>query len=481
MENPVDVMQSMCRSARTHLGMVCLPVLLLSAVSAFAEDTLEPGGRLAFELPGATTASCDAPTPNAVCVAQDGGAGSIQLGSFAVGSHFQGSAVAEGLEQLDFSVAPGFGRSSVLEAQISGSLNVDGVVILVGIGETSASATMELWDVTDAAAPQMVATHRVFKQVFSGDFAPELGGGVSAGLGLGADIGAPHGASGSVDVSADVGVDVSFPLDVRTKDLVESFDFGFDALVQRGHHYRVQLRSLAVAEGRLGGIAWSQLGPLPSSGQLPAGLQMLAANGPFSLATFFEAGKEVFGDNPGIPSIPIDVNVKQRLRQFQPVLDKLTGLIDFNIADDFPAVTLSANTDDIFGQIPGLPRNVNGIATDLLGFGAPALSEFDREGIQLTQLSVLLESDVYEDVRRLEIERDLASCRGVVSNLLPQASGGRFEEVMLVEQNLIEAAKAAGLGVDRSERLFARAEAMSREGRFKAAYGSLCLAYGGLR
>ena len=143
-------------------------------------------------------------------------------------------AVSEIGQFNDFEVDPGKRLDALLPAQVSGSVDVNGFLALVGVGQVKAVVKLEVRDVTDdpQGEGELLKTHTISTNSLLGSFSP------SAGAGLKIDGGAPHGASIGI-----VGPSLNFGIKAQKQFVRDGGRFLFDVLLRRGRRYRLMLKA----------------------------------------------------------------------------------------------------------------------------------------------------------------------------------------------------------------------------------------------
>lgn len=141
---------------------------------------------------------------------------------------------------------PGDGTETVVTAQISGTVNIRGFLMLAGWGNVESGVTFEVIDVTfgEFDPPHVIASHTIAEY----ELMPDMGVGIEVGLG------AKVGSATAAVAGGDLGLALEIPLSMRV--VRDEIPFGFTALLQRGHTYRLQLNSSSsVKLGRGAGLA----------------------------------------------------------------------------------------------------------------------------------------------------------------------------------------------------------------------------------
>lgn len=268
----------------------------------------------------------------------------------------------------DFTVEAGDGSETVVPAQVSGTINVKGYMLLIGIGSVREIIGIDLIDITDDPndLTQVVASE-TFRQY---ELSPDPS------ISLGMSIEGVLGSATAVQVGADVSLGLGVPI---TKKVVrENFSFAFDALLRRGHTYRLVFSS----QGRV------RLGP-------NAGLGIVSFWSPLALTP------PLPGDNTVVSVPPSLIDPQTWLTNLDiPLLDRQLPALDrpgsedtFKFAD-FGWWSDIDDTNDLLREL-GLPTNVRGIVNRFFSSIIPD-EEVQQAGVDLRQLDVTIGQDQVE-------------------------------------------------------------------------------------
>jgi hypothetical protein len=221
-------------------------LVFICAFNAGAVGLLEPGNTLVLRgasvstPPDGTDASCiifPIISLTATCGTDQGGQQfGVRTTARGLFDRGQGSA----LQFYDLEVGPGDGSETPLLAQISGKANFNGFLAVVGGGQVEADLKLKVIDLGPTGAPytdggkvvhrETLASHQIKGATLTGpSFSITIEGGAPY-IGVGA--------------SPELGLQVSLQ-----KELVrDKIDFGMHVLLLRGHTYRLQFETGAMAK-----------------------------------------------------------------------------------------------------------------------------------------------------------------------------------------------------------------------------------------
>jgi hypothetical protein len=215
------------------------------ALAASAAPVIYPGspqGPMRFvDADGALAVSCVGPANGCVVV---GGAGAARLQAGAATLIPIGFAhnrtVGTASRHNDFTVAASpDGQPTTVPVRVSADLHVKGGLAALMEGRATVDVRLVLLDVTDASQPPTpVASRSLFDDEVSGSFQPSVG--VSPGVLLPVPDG---------DLSLEVGVGI----EGRKKLIDEDVAGDIEALVQRGHSYRIVIELQTQSDIGVGG------------------------------------------------------------------------------------------------------------------------------------------------------------------------------------------------------------------------------------
>jgi hypothetical protein len=365
---------------------------------------------------------------------------------------------------------------TVLEGQITGTVDVRGFLHLAGIGQAMAEVLVEVIDRTDPAQDLVVSSktlskHELISALRSSvayDLSVEGGGNY---LGGGFDIGA--------------GGEVRFELEKIT-DMV---NFSLDVSLRRGHRYEVRIRNRIESRvtaagsglGWVGGRAAAVFFPMGTNTSVPN----LVANQAAALAQL---------NNPFATAYPPIAPVTASLvrtgttdpgwtadnRQWHELVLSRTGLdLGPPAAATIPAVR------QLFG-LPALAgQTVSALVNTYFNLGNQSLTEETIEqigppGVTVSRLMLSVEQDRIELAERQQIEESLERCRANLDHILPNDSGGKLEKVFLLVSERIHDAMLAGLPMNRIQQAvkkYNKALQAESMGLFMKAHNLLCESY----
>ena len=297
-------------------------------------------------------------------------------------------ASAEIIAHHAFTLDPGNGFDTLLFAQVGGSVNMKGFLYIVGIGQTDAEVALQVRDITDSADGPVVKRYAITKHELEGEFAP------SAKAGIGIEGGEPY-----AGAKINLGVDTELSIDWDVVD--ETKDFGFDAWLQRGHTYDLEL--VIESGAKLGGVAG------------------------VADATFFSSGSSSTPDvaSPDVWLGPTTEFTSSDLPNFPIPREPLTGSGSYHfpkvktwfgtyggvnapVGLNFTMDPLGRNfssTNQVLDFL-SIPHNVPNLSTNYLGLGTrtmnTTMADVASPGVQLTALHIAVEQDKVERLTQIE-------------------------------------------------------------------------------
>lgn len=250
------------RNTPTILATLCVVSLLVTSVAvAQLIPTIAPGGMHDFRADGALHVLADDIESEtsflpviALAVANEN---SVPLSSFVWATSYFGRAKATILQSNDFLIQPGNYGETVLQGQFGGTVNIGGFIALVGLGTAKMDVKIRVIDITDPDRTRVVAVQALNLYEISNSL--EIGTDLSVGAQL-----------GSITVGqAGIDLGMGFAIPFERKIVRDSVDFGFTALLRRGHSYRFQVIAESRAElGATGGTGivsfFNALAPIPN-------------------------------------------------------------------------------------------------------------------------------------------------------------------------------------------------------------------------
>ena len=349
----------------------------------------------------------------------------------------------------DIEVDAGNRPETLLTAQVSGAVDIRGFLVLIGLGQVEAKVVAKVIDVTDDPDNGVVVkTHTIAKYEEQASFQ------ALSGANIGIEGGAPY-------LGVDTGGLFNFSLEMKKQVVRDSFGFGFDVLVRRGHIYRVQLE-------------------LESSAKCGSVCAMAAAR-------FFSIGEEVLPPrlvDPELWSAAIGLDAI-------PLPNFTIGSGGFKIFQNAVERNCSdTNGDDSCSALEllgtfGFPTSVGGVVgriVDKLGFGPGGANDevLGFPGVDVTRLSFTVQEDEIEAIEDAAIEDKVAACISTVRLYLPAEFGGKLERVLGLVESLIEQSAMAGLDTGRAADYVLDARFDLMDGNYKRSYRNACKAYDAL-
>jgi len=372
-----------------------------SAVGVSPRDgQLEPGATLIFREDGALRVTPDEieiataypGLPFGFAAANDQ---TVPLSTFLQAGYSFGRSTASIVQSNDFSIQPGKHGETVIHAQFGGTVNVGGFLSVMGLGSASMEVTIKVLDVTDGIEnARVVAVHPVESYEIAN--AAELGADISVGGQVGsATIG---------EASVDLAIGMAVPFD-RTI-VRDRTDFGFTALLRRGHDYRFQVCAESKLEiGVSGGNGivsfYNPLAPIPNEIVDPA----ILAIPPQVLDV------DSWLDSLNWPLLDLEVpaiNLPTNVAQFTiPAHNVSVGNIDLHIPGVSPKIkpTYPApfqnvqDTNDML-EVLGFNTNMRDILAENINRPIPEDPLLIR-GIELEDLTIDLANDTASDLKEI--------------------------------------------------------------------------------
>jgi hypothetical protein len=451
-----------------RLFLFAMAGLLLSGIpdSAQSMTTLFPGDTFLFTAPDKVDGGCIESNTIIGSIGANCGTSSpptIPLSGFVDASLRFRRASYNLFQYNDFVIDGELRPDSLLPVQISGSANVRGFLAIVGVGQASANVVLKLLDITDGPeAAIAVKTYKISSFNLEGTINP------SYGLQIKIEGGAPY-------IGVGGGNAIAFSLKAGKKIVRDRVDFGFDALLRRGRTYRLQLESTGFVKlGALPGLALASFGSLFET--IPNVIDRnfwLNALGSVELPDIpvinLPPDKSILPWSTAdllIPTPPCP----EREDKSEPYECAITDVLDYfniptsigEIIDRIEARREQLIQDDVTGE---------DVLNRVLG-GSP--------GVELTQLSVDIQEDQFEQLDRIEkkqIEENLEAGKMIVSLILPEAHGGQLETVITLVETLIRQSKEAGFSGRKAAIFLNRAEDAYNDGRYEKSFFFLSTAY----
>lgn len=420
------------------------------------------------------------------------------LSSLVAASGRLSRATTEILRFNDFTLDATWDSETMLEGRITGTVDVRGFILLIGVGQVKVEVLAELLDVTDPEDPIVVNCKTLSKHQVKSALKPSLD------VSLKLEGGAPY-------IGGGLGIGTGNLIHLELLKVRDSVDFGFDVMLRRGHTYRLIVKNKT--EGTLT-VAGLGLGFSPLGGKAiasffdPAALVnnadvlipniiedfmdrlleivenlKITTTGPrvniplFKL--FDNKGECDGGDNDGdecITDADCDSNdCKGSL--FREIFNSLGW--EIKTQGDSIRDLLEDRFGIDFGTAPGEDPTLCHLVDKFFDLADMLLDEeqIDTPGVTTRRLCVSIEQDQIELAERQRIEDGIDSCQPIVAHVLPAEFGGQLEKVFLLVDERITQTENAGLPTGQARSKFNQAEQARAGGSYKNAHMRLCQAY----
>jgi hypothetical protein len=311
-------------------------------------------------------------------------------------------------EYYDFDVDPGAGNyDTVLNAQISGTGQLNGILVLIAGGHVKGSLSVKLYDLGETGGTMPPEPQLVHQESLASH---ELTGQLTTGVGFSIKVegGAPY-------IGVGAAPSLGFKIKLQKKFVSDGINFGFGALVRRGHSYRVVFELSSYAKrNAANGISVSRF--RDSTDDIPNLLD--PENWRESLTGAIDTR---------LPALTGQaVQMRRGLNLFDNRRMYTAQYYDSTAGDwiGLPSTTAIINT-----QTPSdFPRNFGQIISDRFSFNRDNLEPLVDPGFALHELSVTLEADsvaILEDqtMRINEVIRLLMLPQGQRSTDLLECDG----------------------------------------------------------
>jgi hypothetical protein len=227
----------MCKSA------IAFVAALLLTTSVFGQTTIAPGERASF--PTADIKNRGVPFPagafatglcytDPIAEVPGGSQGDMALTLSGVNSLV--GARCSVFQQNDFTVE---GDEGVVLAQISGTLQVGGVLAMVGAGRTKAAYAVNVLDITDGTPRVVSSTVLGVDELVGQILTPQFG------TKIGIEGGGPY-------IGAEASLSIAIQLPITIKRVDNTFNFDLKALLRRGRVYRVMVTTAGALDVEAG-------------------------------------------------------------------------------------------------------------------------------------------------------------------------------------------------------------------------------------
>lgn len=469
-------------SLRSFLGAPCRPVrsavvagsiLLSSAASAATEPTagkavvLRVGEMHAFDTAQGLESTFD------VSLGPFSGPATAILGadlpvdaplsSFVCARRRLSRATGEISRFNDFTLDASWGPETVVQGRVTGSIDVRGFLLLLGVGHSKVEVVAELLDTTDPERVVVVNCKEIAKHRVNSAMKP------SVDVSLKVEGGAPY-------VGGGLGIGTGNLIHYEMLKVRDSVDFGFDVMLRRGHTYRLVVKCKSESMLTAAGLG---IGAAPLGGKSiacffsPEDLADPDVFVPNLLANHFDRLEEIV-DLLALPTNGALANV--------PLLnlgngDELPDLVQDIV--DFLTFTIQTQANSISNLLRNkfdldLPANVDlcSMASSFFDLTDRLLGEeqIDSPGITTRSLCVSIAQDSLEVAERQLIETALLNRAPTVQHVLPASAGGQLEKVLFLVDERIAQAASAGLATNNAPYFMNLARTELNQGAYRTAY-----------
>lgn len=437
---------------------------LVVALPATAGDspTLEPGGELTFDLPDEDPAFAFQVFFGATCATLSGIPGGFSgscLLAFAPGA--RGS--CELIQYNDFYLSPGAMPDTIVMGHITGEVDANGFLVLIGLGQLKAELVVKLIDLGEdllsadddsVVATRTIAQHEILNEQK---------------LGLGITVNAQAGGATAVQVGAEVTVELG--LSACLKIIRESIQFDMDVPLRRGHHYRLQVGGeSSVQLTQAGGLAKAAF---HSDFNLPDNV--------FDTANWFDSSALPF-KNWELPDV--DLTTLSLFKFPELIMPAFLGVGPFTILPELiiPIIPFGS-TNELLMSV-GIPTTLQELI-DSSAFANLGIDLGDPEpilnaGVQFKSMTVSIARDPLEEALLHQIEENLARHdhkETLYKYQLPAEHGGYLEIARSIVMDAMDAMTAAGQDIHKADKYLAKGDLSVDVGDFKAAYHHFRIAY----
>jgi hypothetical protein len=286
----------------------------------------------------------------------------------------------------DFSLDSSWDSETVIPGRVTGSIDVRGFLLLLGVGQAKVEVVAELLDITDPERTIVVNCKEIAKHRVNSAMKP------SVDVSLKVEGGAPY-------IGGGLGIGTGNLIHYELLKVRDSVDFGFDVMLRRGHSYRLVVKCKSESMLTAAGLG---LGAAPLGGKSiacffsPEDLADPDVFVPNILANHFDRLEEIvelldIPTNGTLHNVPLlNIGNGDNLPQaIQDILDFLRFTIESQ------ASTINNLLRNEFGL--NLPTNVDlcSLASSFFDLSDRLLGEeqIDTPGVRTKSLTVSLGQD----------------------------------------------------------------------------------------
>jgi hypothetical protein len=392
------------------------------------------------------------------------------LSSFVCARQRLSRARAEILRFNEFSLDSSWDSETVIPGRVTGSIDVRGFLLLLGVGQAKVEVVAELLDTTDPERTIVVNCKEISKHRVNSAMKP------SVDVSLKVEGGAPY-------IGGGLGIGTGNLIHYELLKVRDSVDFGFDVMLRRGHSYRLVVKCKSESMLTAAGLG---LGAAPLGGKSiacffsPEDLADPDVFVPNILANHFDRLEEIVQ----LLALPTDGTLHDvplfNIGQGDDLPDLIRDILEFlRFTIESQAGTISNLLRNEFGL--DLPTNVDlcSLASSFFDLSDRLLGEeqIDTPGVKAKSLTVSLGQDSVEIAERQQIESGLMNHVPAVLHVLPAASGGQLEKVLYLVDERIAQTASAGLPTNNAPYFMNLARAELTQGAYRTAWSRANTAY----
>ena len=376
-----------------------------------------------------------------------------------------------------------FDPETPIRSQVSGELDLRGFLAVLGVGQAHVEVRVAVddlgTDLIDDADDQVVTCRVVTRHDLVTSLDPSLGWDLSV-------------QGGAAFAGAGVSVGARLGTSLQKEVVREEVEFGFEAMLQRGHTYRVSVVLDVAADIAQTGLG---LGAGVTDARAIASFSDAGDDVPILFNEFFSAFQSAEDGGFAVPNMTLG-DLEFTLPEFETSIDTFGGvMVPVQMAFLQQPFVDANQVLEAFGFDTGMNgmsdiEKVRVFANEFIAASAMETrveEDVDDRGLTRKSVAVLLDADLVEMTDRIErraIEEQLDRCTRMTDLRLSVDQNGRFEVARDVMVQLYEAAKAMGFDAtctDAAKAQIMDADADVLAGDFNAAFRCLCDAYHALK